>query len=192
MSVTKPNYMITLHLVATAILAIGSLKASEPEFKAKDPNLEARKTADKAIELGLNLIDNARRKAEAAKTLSNLKQITGAIFKYAANNKGKLPDDLAELVDQKYLAAGPLFVVTKDPKKAPKNAKDIREGMCSFEYYGKGRKLGDLDASAVLVCTKGGEIDGKVCAFFGDGHGRAVDAKQIGEAVAKHGWKLPK
>ncbi|HWB60415.1 MAG TPA: hypothetical protein VG733_13045 [Chthoniobacteraceae bacterium] len=102
----------------------------------------------------------------ATECLSQAKQIALGCRLYAADNHGKFPDKIEQLIPD-YITDATLFVSPLSPKK---------EAM-GFEYFGKGGT--DSDApDKILVRSKDLTADGRRIVVYYDCSGKIVADKQ--------------
>jgi prepilin-type processing-associated H-X9-DG protein len=126
-----------------------------------------------AIMAGMLLpaLAQARAKARTISDINNLKQIGLGVFMYSDEHNGQLPNDLGDVWE--YIGNnGKVFVSPAGKTTPPANAAEVRAGRCDYLYFGKGKKMAEIQnpSQTPMACTKPGLLKRGVNVAFCDGH----------------------
>ena len=119
----------------------------------------------------------------------NLKQIGLALFEYANSHKGKLPENLADLVKSE---CADMNIFRYPGSRTPVTIELLKQNKADYVYLGKGQRLKDIKrpSATPLVKTRPGLYnDDRVFILFADGHveknGKLTGYQQSPDAIKK-------
>jgi prepilin-type processing-associated H-X9-DG protein len=118
-------------------------------------------------------LNRAREQANRIKSASNLRQIGQAVQMHANENKGRFPDDVADLLKQdlppEVFGNPRANGVEPPPRASPEQlAQWVRESS-EYVYRGKGRNY-TMGQNEVLAYEKPQGLNDGINILFGDGH----------------------
>ncbi|MBT7164179.1 MAG: hypothetical protein HN904_15465 [Victivallales bacterium] len=90
---------------------------------------------------------------------------------YSDEHNGQLPNDLGDVWE--YIGNnGKVFVSPAGKTTPPANAAEVRAGRCDYLYFGKGKKMAEIQnpSQTPMACTKPGLLKRGVNVAFCDGH----------------------
>ena len=93
--------------------------------------------------------------------ISQMKNMGFFLMWYANEHSMSFPDNLSQLMDDRYCEMGIFFVSNYSKTKRPESGNDIKNGQCDLIYFGKGQIFPEYEPSKAfkskpVVMTKPG------------------------------------
>jgi prepilin-type processing-associated H-X9-DG protein len=144
-----------------------------------------------SVALGTSILlpslNRARETANRVTSASNLKQIGMGVMFYANENKGRLPDNFAELLRTQDLHHSVMLNPRSDtsfPNELTRDeANQFAADNSDYVYVGAGKKMVDIQADTILAYERPDGLEDGINILFGDGHIEFVRMEQAMEMI---------
>jgi prepilin-type processing-associated H-X9-DG protein len=127
--------------------------------------------------------------------VAHLKRLGLCLRMFAADHEGRFPNDLADLVSEKYLTDLDFWTCPGTKTKPASSLVELCSGNhCDYLYFGK-RLTDDFGCcdpkKAILCCDKPGNHGHSLNVCFGDGRVKVYSGTNIEAIADEHGLFLP-